>query len=98
MDAQLVAALLATMSVCAARNKALIWLDEKGAALRRATDQSAKLRRLAWDAPPDVLRDRMQDAAAAQALSKRLGEARRGVADAPPLIQTLIARAINGRA
>ena len=78
--ARLVAALLAAMSVCSgAQMKALLWLDEKEAALRRASDQAAKLRQLAWEAPADVLRDRTQESATARAL--RIASAKR---DAPP--------------
>ncbi|MCV2445999.1 hypothetical protein [Paracoccus sp. DMF] len=99
IDPALLQCLLAGLSLSAdAQFKALLWLDMKEAAGKRAVNQFAKLRELGFRMPRHSMAERLAgDGAQAMQISSDFSEIRMRAASQPQLARTLIAQGINGR-
>lgn len=99
VDPELLRTLLAGLSLCGgAQIKAMIWLDQKDAAERRALQHCNKLRELAFRMPRHIMAERFDgNAKEAAALSKDCSEIRLRAASQPDLIRLLTRKGIHGR-
>ena len=99
VSAGLLKTLLAGLALCGASDfKALVWLDEKGAAEHRAQLQFEKLLQLAFLMPRDELALRLgEDAELAIEISNECSEIRYRVACQPALVQRMKEHGIHGR-
>lgn len=100
VDAELLRALLAGLSLCSgAQIKALLYLDEKEAAEKRALKHYKKLEELSWLLPRDVLESRLGgDRKSAELIAADTSELLMRFASRPQLVSTLIAQDIGGQA
>ncbi len=99
IDADLLRVLLSAMSVSAgAQYKALLYLDEKEAALHRAKKQCETVETLTWKLPPDVLeRKTGREPALIDAMAGDISELRTRLACRPHALETMISQGIHGR-
>lgn len=100
VDPALLQSLLAALSLAAgAQFKAMLWLDMKQAAEKRAVNQFGKLQDLGFRMPRHSMVERLSgDGATALQISSDFSEIRMRAASQPQLARTLIAQGINGRA
>ncbi len=99
INADLLRVLLSAMSVSAgAQYKALLYLDEKEAALHRTQKQCETFEKLTWKIPTDVL-ERKTNAAPelVEAISDDIREFRTRLACRPHAVETMISQDIHGR-
>ena len=99
INAELLRSLLAGLALCGGTQiKALIWLDMKEAAERRASRQCSKLQDLAFRMPRQILAGRLEGGAEeASAISQDCSEIRLRLASQPSLVRSLIHQNIHGR-
>jgi hypothetical protein len=99
IDAAQLRILLSALSICAgAQFKALLYLDQKEFAQKKALDQNRKIEQLTWNIPQDILEIRLgEDKDQAQAMSSDASELRIRLSGRPHLLQTMIAGNIHGR-
>ncbi len=91
--------LLAALSICAdAQFRALVYLDMKEAAQKRAESQNEVLRKLTWEMPPDILEMRLgSNREAARGIAGFASDLRLRLAARPHMLGTMIAGNIHGR-
>ncbi len=99
IDADQLRILMSALSICAgAQFKALLYLDLKEAAQKRATRQNRKIEQLTWLIPQDVLETRLADKTdQAQAISSDASELRIRLAGRPQILESMIMSDIHGR-
>lgn len=99
IDANLLRILLSALSLTAgAQFKALLFLNEKDAALHRARAQANTIVSLSWDLPQDIIEQKTGDAPqVARDISQDLKDLRAHLASRPSMVETLIAKDIHGR-
>lgn len=99
IDADQLGILLSALSICAgAQFKALLFLDLKETAKKRATRQNRLIEALTWNIPQDILELRLGDNKhLASTIANDASEPRIRLAARPQMLQTLIARNVHGR-
>ncbi len=91
--------LLSALSICVGTQyKAMLYLNEKKAALLRTKNQYKYIEQLSWNLPLDVLEQKTQkDPDIARAFSGDLNKLRAHLASRPHALEILISREIHGR-